>query len=229
MNTSSVEEMIFSGLDQSNPKNKQEVERVHYSVRERLEYFLGMKDAEGAIGIIDFFSVVAEISGMELAYALHFLNKHWESGFEMTTNFEDYIFERTGKSKYTVRKYIRVWELFETRKIPKDLEEEFRNRNIKELIPIAQAVYEDYSINDSTWRKLRQAPDHASIQKIVREQVKEVPARSNALTIYLERDGTIKAQKGERNPVFVGYLDTKSTDPAVVSAIERIKKGMIEQ
>jgi hypothetical protein len=61
---------------------------------------------------------------------------------------------------------------------------------------------------------------HRAISEIIRG-IKGKAPRKSSMRIYMERDGTLNAWKGDAK-MFVGYLDIASDFELVKKAIERI-------
>jgi hypothetical protein len=106
--------------------------------------------------------------------------------------------------------------------MPKELVEEIGQRNIKELIPIATALAQDYEISKKNWNKLANAADFTEVSKIIREDIKQVGARRNIVSITIDANGNLTAfnASGKRMPV--GYLEVDLDDELVNRAVERI-------
>jgi hypothetical protein len=157
------------------------------------------------------------------------MHRNWDV-FSDKNDFGDEVFIGTGLHPHTTERYVKVWSMFAQRHIPEHLESEFRQKNIKDLIPIANALHQGYDIDEENWEELAYAPDYATVAKVVRDDIKNVEPRKNTLQLYLKRDGTVVAYKGQQQEN-VAWLDLESENELVQQAVERIKRnsGMLEQ
>lgn len=163
---------------------------------------------------------VAKTSGIGLAKMLYHIYSKWDE-FEIQDAFEDIVYEYVGLHKYTVHKYVRVWAMHQENKIPEKYEKEILQRNIKDQIPIANALVQGYKIEDENWEKLVDASDFTEVAKIVREDIKLKEPSIDALRLRIDNGGGIWAYKaGEKR--LVGALNINNTDEIVKQAVQRI-------
>lgn len=162
-----------------------------------------------------------QIQGIALARACYLMNKYWNS-FEVGDNFLDTASDYLGLHRHTIERYIKVWEMLET--APKEISQELKQKNIQALIPAANALARGYEIEKETWDKIVDAPNYASISKIINEEVTHSEGRSNRLTILLDRSGSLWAISGEER-IFIGSLEVEDEREIVKKAIERLTKN----
>ena len=163
---------------------------------------------------------VSKTSGLGLAKILYYIYTDWED-FGIEDKFEDIVYEYVGLHKYTVHKYVRVWAMHQENRIPAKYEQEIMQRNIKEQIPIANALVQGYDINEDNWEKLSNASDFNEVARIVREDIKNKEPSIDALRLRLDNMGAIWAYKaGEKR--LVGALNVKDADEIVKQAVQRI-------
>lgn len=163
---------------------------------------------------------VAKTSGLGLAKILYHIYAKWDE-FGIQDNFEDIVYEYVGLHKYTVHKYVRVWAMHQEKKIPAKYEQEILQRNIKDQIPIANALVQGYKIEDENWDKLVDASDFTEVAKIVREDIKGKEPSIDALRLRIDNGGGIWAYKaGEKR--LVGALNINNADEIVKQAVQRI-------
>jgi hypothetical protein len=163
---------------------------------------------------------VAKTSGIGLAKMLYHIYSKWDE-FEINDAFEDIVYEYVGLHKYTVQKYVRVWAMHQENKIPEKYEQDILQRNIKEQIPIANALVQGYKIDDDNWDKLVDASDFTEVAKIVREDIKGKEPSIDALRLRIDNMGAIWAYKAEKKRL-VGALNIRDEDEIVKQAIQRI-------
>ena len=218
--------LIASPLDQPLPTdNEWALQRIEAIAHDAV-------DKKDPIIILDALRQIIQLSkvvGLALAKGFYIAKKYW-SEFDCGEEFEDAVFEHTGKSKGTVERYIRVWTMFENKEAPKKLEESLMQRNIKDLIPIANAIDQGYKIDESTWTELAHAPDYNTVSKIVMEKVKNSTRRKGQLTLMLKRDGTIVAHmSGQQENV--AWVDLENGSDICQKSVNRLldNAGVLKQ
>ncbi len=158
-----------------------------------------------------------KISGKALAKLLAG-TKQWWKETKQTDNFDDRMETRHGLKAVTIDRYITVWENIQSNAIPPELAE----RPMRELIPIAKALSQGFTLTAKTLGSLVKATSLGEIGSILRT-VKNKPARKSSLQITWDRRGSLYVWKdGKRH--FVGMLDKEgyATDEVVKQAINRI-------
>jgi hypothetical protein len=218
--------MISSPLDQETPTNGDwALEMIDQKVNEAIE----LQDVTILFETIKRLRELAKVTGLALAKALYMVHKHWDV-FGDAANFGDEVFAGTGLHQHTSERYVKVWAMFTQNYIPEHLESDFKQKNIKDLIPIANALYQGYEIEDDDWEELAASPDYASVAKVVRDNIKHAEPRKNSLRLFLKRDGTVMCYKGQQQEP-VAWLDVTSDSKLIQQAVERIKKnsGMLEE
>lgn len=160
------------------------------------------------------------ISGKALAKLLYGKHQWWiATGQDEQRNdtFEDYEITRHGLKATTVDRYITVWDKIQSGEMPKKL----LGKPMRDLIPIAKALAQDYEISKDVWGRLIKATSNAEVLRIVREDIKGSKPRKSSMRLYIERDGSIVAWK-ENKRYHVGFLDINSDEKIVQKAITRI-------
>ena len=172
---------------------------------------------------------IIKTSGLGLAKLLYLIYSNW-SEFQIQEDFEEVVYEYTGLHKHTVSRYTRVWAMYAENRVPEEYKQEILEKNIRDQIPIANALMQGYEITKADWKNLAEAPDYNAVSQVILEDVKEKPYRSNALRLVIDRMGTIWAKRGDEPRRFVGSLEINSDEPAVQQAIQRILKntGILE-
>jgi hypothetical protein len=199
----------LNGLDQSLSVDTEPIlERVDEIVQESIErgdVYYALNFGKGLIE-------VAQISGMGLAKLFYLLKKHW-SEFQLGDKFDDVAFAYVGRTKDTVDKYVRVWEMYENNIIPPQFEDEIKQKNIKDQVPIAlMTVSQGYELDEEQWQQIVDAPDYTSVGAVVRD-IKGKEPRKSALLIFIDSDGNLSAQQ-EGEIQFVGYFNEEPGDIA---------------
>lgn len=172
---------------------------------------------------------ISRTSGLGLAKILYLIYVNWED-FGIKDEFESVVYDYVGLHKYTVNKYIRVWGMHQEKRIPEKFEEKIIQRNIRDQIPIANALKQGYKINEKEWDKLANAPDFSEVSRIVREDIKHKPMSVDALRLYLDKNGTIYAYQNNQKEI-VGALNIHNENEMVQQAVQRIinNSGILEE
>ena len=207
---------ITTSLDQHIIVEDDDVlQEVEHSISDALK----SKDIELAFDFCKRMIGQMKKSGIALAKALWMIDKAWEEfklGDDFLPTAQDYL----GLHPHTIERYVKVWDML-VNYVPAELKDEIQQKNIKSLVPIANAIYQGFEIEKETWNSLANATDFNEISRIVREEVKEENPRKNNLTLKLDNMGSIWAyNSGER--FFVGSLEIKDDNDIVKKAVERI-------
>jgi hypothetical protein len=195
------------------------LERVDQVVGESLE----QKDVYIALDFGRGLIQVSQLSGIALAKLFYLLRDKWEL-FELGDDFDSVAYSYVGRSKATVDRYVRVWEMYEKNIIPEKFEEEIRQKNIKDQIYIATLPAQGYEPDEDEWQDIVDAPDYNSVAKKVRDIKGKEPTKS-ALLIFMGEDGTLSAQQ-EDETQFVGYLNVDDAGDIAEKAIQRIIRSV---
>lgn len=161
-------------------------ERVLNGVSEELEHLKQTGDIEHTVAVIRAFEKFEDLSGIGKAYAL------WGSQQWFTTTKQDGDFyEKFGITETNSRTYvdrlIRMWDCLQSGKVPPKV----AKRNVRELIPITEALSQNYEIDSESWDKLAMAVDNDEIRAIVQQQIKKKEPRSHTMTFTVDSKGTI--------------------------------------
>lgn len=212
--------LIISPLDQS--IEVEDEDQVLDKIRKLIAKSIEEKNARKAIHICYQIVKILKLGGLALAESLYMIFSHWEE-LGINDTFEDTITSRTGLHRATVQRYISVWSMYAENKIPEIYIDQIKQMNIKSQIPIAQALSAGYEIKDGEWKELSEAYDFSTINAKLRD-IKGKEPRSHALVMIMDREGGIKAIKGEKQ-VYVGWLNLDDEDEIVQQSISRIEKG----
>lgn len=180
---------------------------------------IASKDVEYAFSFCKRMTDTMKRSGIALAKALWLIKHNWDI-FQIGDDFEPTAQDYTGLHPHTIERYVKVWDML-INYVPAQLKEDALQKNIRSLIPIANAVAQGYEIENDTWDKLVKAPDYNEVSRIVREEVKEVNPRKSNLTIKVDQRGSLWAY-ANNGVYFVGSLEMKDENEFVRKAVERI-------
>jgi hypothetical protein len=215
--TNTDELLIVTSFDQS-------IDTEDLSILDRIDKVLATaietKNAYIALNACKELVQVSKISGLGLAKMLYSIFSKWDE-FGIEDKFEDIVYEYVGLHKYTVQKYVRVWAMHQENRIPEKYEKEILQRNIKEQIPIANALVQGYKIEDDDWERLSNASDFTEVAKIVREDIKGKEPSIDALRLRIDNMGGIWAYKADKKKL-AGALNIRDENEIVKQAIQRI-------
>jgi hypothetical protein len=166
---------------------------------------------------------VGKVAGLGLAKAVYYIKKNWDK-YKVDGEFDEIVYDYIGVHKHTIERYVKVWGIFDKSLIPDNYLEEIQQKNVANIIPIANALYQGYEISNAAWDKLVDAPNDQAIRKVIREDVKDVAPRGNALQLYIDDKGTVWAFHQNKRS-FVGSLEVDSDDDTIQKAVERIIKN----
>jgi hypothetical protein len=176
-------------------------------------------DADQAFKLCNDLLGIQRISGLSLAKTLWTIHQHWNE-FGIDDDFFDNAALRLDIHRHTIERYVKVHHMMIT-DVPADVIKELQDHNIRDLIPIANAISQGYTITNETWDKIADADDSREIARIIREDVKGVEPKSGSITLWMDRDGTLWAFHDEERH-FVGSLEVAVDDEIIQKAINRI-------
>ena len=214
-----TDELMLSGsLDQSLKVDtrwmfKQIDEMIAESVKQRSSIF--------ALDFCKKLKAVGQITGLGLAKTLYEIKHNWEHYDDVGDNFEDTVTDYAGIHIHTVERYLKVWTMKVNNVVPAELQKDIFDRNIKEIIPIANTIHQAYEIDKDEWGELAIAHDLNTVSSICRD-IKGQPPRKSALQIVMDRDGTLNAiQAGQVE--HVGFLNVGEVESKIAQkAIARL-------
>jgi len=213
---------LFSGLDQSLPTDNELIRQILDQVSERFYESLEQKNPYIALDKCKEFLDIGKLSGLALAKFFYLIESNWDK-YEQEESFSDVAIVYLGKHKHTVERYIKVWKIFEEGYVPEEMKDALLQRNIKELIPIGNAIAQGIEFTEDDWEELDDAPDESSVRRVVRD-VSGKPPRLGSLQLVMDTDGFIYAYANDERR-FVGSLDVHDEDETVQKSINRIIKN----
>ena len=165
----------------------------------------------------------AQWGAVAMSIATYLIVQNWDE-FGLGTDFYTWATQNTGKHIQTFENYYKTGKLLY--ECP-ERQEMLAEKNIGEVIPIANAYQQGYLEEEEHWKSLEMASNEAEVRQTIRE-IKEVEPRKYALVLTLDQDGTIWASKDGVLEV-VGALSLSNRTEIVQQAIARItnKSGML--
>jgi len=166
-----------------------------------------------------------ELVGKALAKIIYLLYHSWNKFSVSEQESCDDMLKLIKVHPYTTSRYLSMWENMST------LSQAFQERPVREIIPVTNALSQNYKISEEVMEKLERATTVAEIQRIVTKDVKGKEPRKFSLQPCLDvNTGEIYGwYNGER--CSGGYLDVASKHPGVQKLIKRIvdNTGMIRR
>ena len=209
--------VLFTEVDQDAPVAPEHKEILSL-VEERIVDAIKRGDARSMTNICKSLVSITKIAGIALARVLWMIKENWEV-FSINEVFEYYMSSVTGLHHRTIERYVRVYDMMDL--VPANIKDQLFSKNIKNLIPIANAVAQGFEIEDDQWAKLAGAADYNEVAQIVRDDVKEASPRKSNLSLWVDDAGSMWAFHESRR-YFVGSLEVESDDDVVQKAIRRI-------
>lgn len=196
-------------------------ERILQGVSDELEHLKETGDIERTVRVIAAFGKFEDLSGIGKAYTL-WGSQQWFT----TTHQEGDFYEKFGITEQNARTYvdrlIRMWDCLQSGKVPPKV----ARRTVRELLPITEALSQNYEIDTESWKKLEQAIDVDEIRAIVQQEIKKKEPRSHTLSFTVDSKGTITMwYQGEG--FYAGMLNVvdAETNEVLAKGINRIVAG----
>jgi len=176
-----------------------------------------------AVKVVNIMDKIGEVSGKAKAKLLWGISQWWietEQAEKRNDTFLDMMESETGSKSVTVSRYVNVWKYIENEDIPADV----RERPMRDLIPIANALSQGHDFSKENWKKLARASNNADVLSILRV-IKGKAPRKNGLQIVLGRDdGSLNAYKDDQK-YYIGFLEVGDDNEIVQKVIRRIIDG----
>lgn len=195
---------------------------VMSSIDTVLQHLYETGNLTNAVKVVNIMDKIGEVSGKAKAKLLWGISQWWtETGQAEKRNdtFLDYMESETGSKSVTVGRYVNVWNYIQNEDIPADV----RERPMRDLIPIANALSQGHDFSKDSWKKLARASNSSDVLDIIRT-IKGKSPRKNGLQIVLDRNGSLNAYKDDQK-YYVGFLEVSDDNEIVQKVIQRIVDG----
>jgi hypothetical protein len=208
---------LLNGMDQSVPIDDGWIlNKIDEIIADSIE----QKDAYVALNSCRQLRQISQLTGVALAKLFYLIKKNWEI-YEIGDNFSDTVADYAGVSSATVSKYVKVWSMYENKLLPPEVEDEIRQKNIKDQVPISTLVTEDeYELDEDDWQNIVDAPDFNTVNREIRD-ITGKKQYKNALNIFMSEDGTLNATQHDETE-YVGFLNVEGADDIAWKAIQRL-------
>ena len=180
-------------------------------------------DPELAFNLGNDFLKIERISGLAIGRLAFVLKGRWPE-FDNPERFEDVAAIYWDINKTHLERLIRTIDMLESKDIPDELQAEFEQKGVKDLIPISAAWQSGYLDKDTVeeWDTLAKAEDDYEIREELRD-LKGIEPRKHTLAIWMTREGDLYCKVGSGENKHFGYLNMElADDPEVGKAISRI-------
>jgi len=171
------------------------------------------------------------VSGLATAKLLWSVKDHWDE-FATSDTFEDAVLKETGYAPSTTRKYVEMWEaLFENPAIAENIKLALACKPIGSLL-LLKAGAKEGQFDDQDWKEIAGAHDQQAVRAVVDRRRGGQTSAANRLVILWERDGRLRAKRGDAGHyVDVGFLPKDPESDVARDAIERIVRsaGVVER
>ena len=220
MNSDAVNDLVFSGLDQTLPMQKAQTDLL-----ERVDAIIGQavedKNPDVAAGAMASLAGISRMSGLASAKFIYTFKFAWKNFPQSKVqSFEDYANDKLGYHKSTVKRYYNVWDMLVSHDIPKEYLDKLKLQPIRCLISIATMWTQGVQVDSNQWMKLANAPDPSTVNKIIRE-IKKVEPKTGSIQIEMSEDGTLYAWQNDKR-YFIGSLNVDDAQEVVQKAIARL-------
>ena len=158
-----------------------------------------------------------ELAARGMAKTLYEMHRRWDV-FPSDDAFIDAAQQGTGLSVQTIEKAIDYWEYI---LLPHP---ELMHLPVGAYHLIAPAARHG-DLDDEDWEALGNAASIADVREIVQSKRGKRTSAEHALTVLLERDGTLKARRGSEAWVSFGYFNLEVEGEAGITAIDRMCKA----
>lgn len=217
-NNSPVDAIVLGGIDQFMPHGSTE-KSILKSVHSKVEEAIQSQDviALGRIG--QALLGVGQVSGIAFAEYVYTVEACWKQ-LNVRDDFYSWAEDTLGKNKTTIERQHRVWGMFVSGDVPKEYVDKFKTMPIRVLIPIANMWHQGWEVTDTQWKKLSDAPDPSTVNKLIRE-IKKKPEKAGSLNMEWVRDQ--KALVGwVNNKPHTIYLQYDEGDQVVEKMLARL-------
>lgn len=187
------------------------VDEVLDNIRENQDFRYGFTALRSMTSLV-------QVVGISSAKLLHGMKQLWdEAGIQ--EDFFEYAIQDFPLSKLTMQRYIAAWEA--TVIAPPELQDELRNRPMKDLVSLGSAVKQGFEVTD--WDELLDAGNSTEFAAIVREKIKGTAPRKNGMTIYLDQKTGDLTVWADNQAHHLGYLNVEqANNPVIAKAVNRI-------
>lgn len=164
--------------------------------------------------------------GIAKAKVLHFLHNYW-SEFQIKSPFLETMIAYSGLSHpEVVKRYIKIWDMFDKKLIPEEFLEEIKNKPINDLTPIMGAIVSGYELNDDDWAEIAHRKGNSEISKYIRENVKQIEPLTRAIFYSLDKESGVLYAITNGTRYSIGRIILRDQEEPAKRAITRLLETM---
>ena len=219
-------------IDDTNADTVFYIDSKSHTIYDYLDSVQGVIDQIGSTGDFNIgantlrsMSSIGHAIGLSKAKLIHGMKQLWIAE-KYEESFYQYIIDFGHlSSRIIIDRYTNAWDALVI--VPKEYLDVLITHPMKNWNALGAAISQGYEPDGEVWEKLSSAKENGKFLKIIREDIKGQPARSNSITIYLEDNGDLVAWCNDER-VNVGYLNVQDVEegtPTLHKAINRITKG----
>lgn len=203
-NNNPVDAIVLGGIDSFMPHGQTE-KHILKDVKSKVEEAIANQDVNGLGKIGQALLGVGQVSGIAFAEYVYTVEACWKQ-LNQRDDFYTWAEDKLGRNKVTLERQHRVWEMFVSGDVPKEYVDKFKTMPIRVLIPIANMWNQGYEVTDLQWKKLSNAPDPSTVNKIIRE-IKNKPEKKDTLNMEWIRDqkAVVGWVNGKPHTVYLTY------------------------
>lgn len=217
-NNNPVDAIVLGGIDSFMPHGSTE-KSILKSVHSKVEEAIQNQDVTALGKIGQALLGVGQVSGIAFAEYVYTVEACWKQ-FNMRDDFWSWGEDVLGKTKTTLQRQHRVWDMFVSGDIPKEYVDKFKTMPIRVLIPIANMWHQGWEVSDVQWKRLSDAPDPTTVNKLIRE-IKGKEVKSGSLNMEWLRDQKAITGWVSGKPHTI-YLQYDDKDPVVEKMLARL-------
>lgn len=217
-NNSPVDAIVLGGIDQFMPHGQSE-KKILKDVADTVSSAIANKDVRALEKIGQALLGVGQVSGIAFSEYIYTVEACWK-GLNQRSDFFSWAEDALGKNKTTILRQHRVWSMFVSGDVPKEYVDKFKTMPIRVLIPIANMWHQGWEVSDIQWKRLSDAPDPSTVNKLIREiKGKELKAGSLNMEWVKDQKAIIGWMNDKPHTVYLTYDET---DPVIEKMLARL-------
>lgn len=187
---------------------------------------MARQDPYYAFEAIRQFDHVKDLIGLAKAKVLHFLNKYWIE-FQIQTPFLEAVSAYIGINNLDViKRYIKIWDMFEKGKVPDKYVVELKAKPINELTPIMGLLQAGYEVTEENWEMLLHTRGNVPISKYIRDEIKKTEPRSQAIFYSIDKNNGMLYATTNGTRYRIGRIVFQGQEEPAKRAISRLVETM---
>lgn len=179
------------------------------------------KDPYYALDNLMSFERLVNITGIAKAKVMHYLLNHWND-FGLEISFMEAMTHYSGLSSRTlVKRYVDIWDLFSSGKIPRQYQEAIKKKPINNITPLIATLDAGYNLTEDQWEEVVDAPTNRDMYVIMRE-IKGSEPKSDSLFFAVDRATGLIYVINQTVKYVIGKIAINVKEDAAKRGIERL-------